>query len=301
MTSHPNYSRHTKYFKHGDSYIVLAARAMLRHRAGMIGLTITIFLVVVAVLAPMLAPHNEFEMIDGARFKPPSVTFPMGTDEFGRDIFSRILIGSRISLGVGLGAVAIAASIGVIVGLLAGLFGGWLDILTMRFFDALLAFPAILLSIIMLAVMGPGPVTVILAVAIVNIPAFARLTRANTLAEKEREYVHAASAIGAPPLRIAFRHVLPNVLSTVLVQITVSIASAVLLEASLSFLGLGTPPPAPSWGAMLSVGRAFLPMAPWYGIFPGLAITVFVMGFYLLGDGLRDALDPYRQKRKNVS
>jgi peptide/nickel transport system permease protein len=297
MTGQPNNSQLMRSSKHGDSYTVLAARAMLRHRAGMIGLTITAFLIIVAVFAPMLATHSELEMIDGARLRAPSLAFPMGTDEFGRDIFSRILIGSRISLGVGLGAVAIASSIGVVIGLLAGLFGGWFDTVAMRFFDALLAFPAILLAIMMLAVMGPGPVTVILAVAIVNIPAFARLTRANTLAEKEREYVHAASAVGAPPLRIAFRHVLPNVLSTVLVQITVSIASAVLLEASLSFLGLGTPPPAPSWGAMLSIGRAFLPMAPWYGIFPGLAITLFVMGFYLLGDGLRDALDPYRQKR----
>ncbi len=283
--------------QHGDSYMALATRSMLRHRAGMIGLTITLLLVIMALLAPWLAPFNELEMHAADRLHAPSTTYWMGTDEFGRDIFSRILIGSRISLGVGLSSVMVATVLGVIVGLLAGLFGGWFDTLTMRFFDALLAFPAILLSIVILAVLGPGPLTVILAVAIVNIPAFARLTRANTLAEKEREYVHSAVAVGARPLRIAFRHVLPNVLSTILVQITVSVASAVLLEAALSFLGLGTPPPAPSWGAMLSIGRGFLSLAPWYGIFPGLAITLLVMGFYLLGDGLRDALDPYRQKR----
>jgi peptide/nickel transport system permease protein len=160
----------------------------------------------------------------------------------------------------------------------------------------LLAFPAILLAIVIMAVLGPGSFTATLAVAIVNIPAFARLTRANVLAEKEKDYVEASQAVGARPARIIFGAILPNVISTLLVQITVSIAGAILLEASLSFLGLGTPLPAPSWGSMLSIGRGYLSQAPWYGIFPGLAITLLVMGLYLLGDGLRDALDPRRQK-----
>lgn len=283
-----------------ESFTVLAVRSLLRHRYGMLGLIITVLLVVLALLAPVIAPYDDLEMHPADRFHPPSLSYPLGTDEFGRDIFSRILFGAQISLSVGLSSVAIATVIGVVVGLLAGFFSGWLDTVTMRFFDALLAFPAILLAIVILAMLGPGPVTVTLAVAIVSVPAFARLTRANVLTEKEREYIQAATCIGAHPLRIAFHHILPNSVATVLVQITVSVASAVLLEASLSFLGLGTPPPAPSWGSMLSIGRGFLIQAPWYGIFPGIAITLLVMGFYLLGDGLRDALDPFRQKGINT-
>jgi len=166
----------------------------------------------------------------------------------------------------------------------------------MRLCDALLAFPPILLAIVILAVLGPGSLTVVLTVAIVSIPAFARLTRAQVLSERSRDYAQVAEEVGVPPGRILVRHILPNVSSTLLVQITVTLASAVLLEAALSFLGLGTPPPARAWGSMLTVDRGYLTMAPWYGIFPGLAITLFVMGFYLLGDGLRDALDPQHQK-----
>jgi peptide/nickel transport system permease protein len=280
----------------GESLTKLAARAMLHHRAGMVGLFITVVLVIVALLAPVLAPYDELEMHAADRFHPPSRTYYFGTDEFGRDIFSRIVIGSRVSLSVGLISIAIATVVGVAIGLVAGYEGGWFDTLTMRFFDALLAFPAILLAIVILAVLGPGATTAMLAVAIVNIPAFARLTRANVLVEKEKDYVMASRALGARPGRIVFRAILPNVMATLLVQITVSIASAILLEAALSFLGLGTPLPAPSWGSMLSIGRGYLAQAPWYGIFPGLAITLLVMGLYLLGDGLRDALDPRRQK-----
>ena len=269
---------------------------MLRHRSGMIGLVITVLLIIVAVLAPALAPFDELEMHPADRFATPSLTYPFGADEFGRDILSRILIGARISISVGMVSVAMATVAGVVIGLLAGYLGGWFDTLTMRFFDALLAFPAILLAIVILAVMGAGVFTVMLAVAIVNVPAFARLTRANVLVQKEADYVDAARAVGAQSGRIIFCHILPNVVSTILVQITVSIAGAVLLEASLSFLGLGTPLPAPSWGSMLSIGRGYLTVAPWYGIFPGIAITLLVMGLYLLGDGLRDALDPRRQK-----
>jgi peptide/nickel transport system permease protein len=283
-------------FEKGESLASLSARAMLRHRSGMIGLAITLVLLVVAILAPVLVPYDPLEMHPKDRFQPPSTTYLMGTDEFGRDIMSRIIAGSRISFAVGLVAIAIAVLIGVTVGLLAGYEAGRFDTVSMRFFDALLAFPAILLAIVILAVLGAGSFSVMLAVAIVNIPAFARLTRANVLAEKERDYVLASRSVGARPTRIMFRGLLPNTVSTLLVQITVAIAGAVLLEASLSYLGLGPPPPAPSWGSMLSVGQGFLQIAPWYGIFPGLAITLLVMGLYLLGDGLRDALDPRRQK-----
>ncbi len=279
-----------------ESLTLLAVRALLRHRSGVAGLILTAFLVLVALLAPLLAPYDELEMHPADRFHPPSAAYWFGTDEFGRDIFSRIVMGSRISVSVAFISIAIATAIGVLVGLVAGYAEGWFDALTMRFFDFLLAFPAILLAIVILAIMGPGALNAMLAVAIVNIPAFARLMRANVLAEKGKDYVEAARAIGARPARILFRTILPNTVSTLLVQITVSMASAVLLESALSFLGLGTPLPRASWGTMLSIGRGYLPLAPWYGIFPGLAITFLVMGFYLLGDGLRDALDPRRQK-----
>jgi len=280
----------------GETLTSLAVQAMLRHRSGMVGLIVTVALIIIAILAPILAPYDALEMHPADRFHPPSTTYWFGTDEFGRDLLSRILMGSRISFSVGLISIAIATTIGVTMGLVAGYETGWFDAVSMRFFDALLAFPAILLAIVILAVLGPGSFSAMLAIAVVSIPAFGRLTRANVLAEKQKDYVLASRAVGAKPVRILFRGILPNVVSTLLVQVTVAVASAVLLEAALSFLGLGTPPPAPSWGSMLSVGRGYLPLAPWYGIFPGLAITLMVMGLYLLGDGLRDALDPHRQK-----
>lgn len=280
-----------------ESLTSLAVRAMLRHRSGMAGVTVTLLVVVGALLAPILAPYDELEMHRADRFHRPSAAYPLGTDEFGRDILSRILMGSRISFSVGLVSVSIASVVGVTVGLVAGLYtGGWFDTVSMRFLDTLLAFPAMLLAIVIMAVLGPSAFNAMLAVAIVNIPAFARLTRGNVMAEKGKDYVEAARAIGARPVRIMYRTILPNVMPTILVQITVSFAAAVLLEASLSFLGLGTPLPAPSWGSMLSIGCGYLLLAPWYSIFPGLAITLLVMGVYLLGDGLRDALDPRRQK-----
>jgi len=274
----------------------MAIRALLRHRSGMIGLLLLTILLLLALLAPYIAPYDPLEMHAADRFHPPSRTYLFGTDEFGRDIFSRVLYGARIAFGVGGISVSIAAVIGVIVGLIAGYVGGTFDAVVMRLFDVILAFPAILLAIVILAMLGPGSQNAILAIAIVNIPGFARLTRANVLVERSKEYVEASRAVGAGPARIIFRNIFPNTVSTILVQITIALASAVLLESALSFLGLGTPLPAPSWGSMLSVGRGYLPLAPWYGIFPGLAITTMVMGFYLLGDGLRDALDPRRQK-----
>lgn len=279
-----------------ESWFLMSLQALLRHRSGLVGLVITLFLAMVAILAPLLITYDPLEMHAADRFLPPSATYLFGTDEFGRDIFSRVLMGSRLAFTVGFTSIGIATILGVIIGLVTGYFGGRLDAYTMRFFDALLAFPAILLAIVILAILGPGSLNAILAIAIVNIPAFARLTRANVLVEKNKDYVEAARALGAQPNRIIFRNILPNVVSTILVQITVSLAAAVLLESALSFLGLGTPLPAPSWGSMLSIGRGYLPLAPWYGIFPGIAITLLVMGFYLLGDGLRDALDPHRQK-----
>ncbi len=270
-------------------------RAFRRHRSGMLGLLITVLLVAVALAAPLLARHDPLTMLAEARFQPPSATHYFGTDEFGRDLFSRVIYGARVAFRVGTLAIALAALIGVTLGLLAGYLGGWIDSITMRIFDALLAFPAILLAIVILAVLGPGLFNAMLAVAIVNIPAFARLTRANVLVEKQKEYVEAARATGVRTGRILRRTILPNILATIIVQITVSFAGAVLLESSLSFLGLGVPLPAPSWGSMLSIGRGYMAYAPWYALFPGLAIMLLVLGIYLLGDGLRDVLDPRRK------
>lgn len=279
-----------------DNLILMAVHALLRHRSGMVGLIIILTMAGLALISPVLAPYDPLEMHAEDRFHPPSTAYLFGTDEFGRDILSRVLIGSRVAFSVGLVSIGIATIIGVAIGLVAGYAEGRFDSVIMRILDALLAFPAILLAIVILAVLGPGSLNAILAIAIVTIPAFARLTRANVLVEKNKDYVEAARAIGSKPTRIIFRNIFPNAVSTILVLITVSMAAAVLLESALSFLGLGTPLPAPSWGSMLSIGRGYLIVAPWYGIFPGLAITLLVMGFYLLGDGLRDALDPRRQK-----
>jgi dipeptide transport system permease protein len=278
--------------------LAYAGRFLWRDRSGIIGLIIFSSVVFAAIFAPWIAPHDPMQQDLRNSKLPPAWTaegvweHPFGTDSLGRDIFSRILYGARIAFSVGGISIGIATVFGVATGLVAGYAGGAFDTIIMRLFDVILAFPAILLAIVVLAMMGPGSSNAILAIAIVNIPAFARLTRANVLVERNKEYVEATRSVGAKPSRIIFRTIFPNTVSTILVQITIALASAVLLESALSFLGLGTPLPAPSWGSMLSVGRGYLPLAPWYGIFPGLAITMMVMGFYLLGDGLRDAFDP---------
>jgi peptide/nickel transport system permease protein len=273
-----------------------ALRALVRHRSGMVGLILTLLLALTALAAPLLTEHDPLTMSAPDRFQPPSAYHPLGTDEFGRDIFSRILYGARVAFRVGTVAIALATVVGVTVGLIAGYVGGLFDSITMRFFDALLAFPAILLAIVILAILGPGIFNAMLAVAIVNVPAFARLARANVLAEKHKEYIEAARATGVRTGRLLLRTLLPNILATIIVQITVAFAGAVLLESSLSFLGLGVPPPAPSWGSMLSIGRGYMAYAPWYALGPGIAIMLLVLGIYLFGDGLRDVLDPRRQK-----
>jgi peptide/nickel transport system permease protein len=279
-----------------ESLTQAALRALMRHRAGMFGLTLVVLMALIALLAPVLAPHDPLAMNTPDRFARPSALYPFGTDEFGRDILSRVLYGARVAFSVGAVSVLLATISGVSLGLVAGYRGGWFDNLIMRLLDVLLAFPAILLAIVILAVLGPGVFNAMLAVAVVNIPVFARLTRANVLVEKEQEYVTAAQAMGLPPGRILFRTILPNVVATIIVQVTVSFAAAVLLESSLSFLGLGVPLPAPSWGSMLSISRGYMAYSPWYALFPGLAIMTLVLGVYLLGDGLRDVLDPRRQK-----
>ena len=267
-------------------------RRFVRHRLAMVGFTIVAALVVVGLFGRALAPYDPLGMDFGALFAPPSWTHPFGTDEFGRDIFSRVLYGARVSLQVAFIAVGISGTAGVLLGLTAGFLGGWVDELIMRIMDVLFAFPAVLLAITIMAILGRGVGNAMIAIAIVYVPIFARVTRGAVISVRGREYVTAARALGKSPFGIMLRHVLPNALGPIIVQTSLSLAFAILAEAALSFFGLGTQPPDPSWGRMLSEGRGFLRQAPWMGIFPGLAIMVSVMGFNFLGDGLRDLLDP---------
>jgi peptide/nickel transport system permease protein len=274
-----------------------AWRRLLQSKIGIAGLVIIILLILVAVMAPVLAPYSPFKQNILARYKAPSSEHLLGTDEMGRDILSRIIYGSRISLQVGLVSVALALVFGVSFGLIAGYYGGKLDMLIMRFMDIMLAFPSILLAIGIVAILGPQLKNAMLAIGIINVPRFARIVRSSVISIKESEYISAARALGAGDLRIVFKHLLPNAMAPLIVQTTLSIATAILEAAALSFLGLGAQPPSPEWGAMLSDARSSLQRAPWVATFPGLAIIFGVLGFNLLGDGLRDALDP---KMKNV-
>ncbi|MBI2756562.1 MAG: ABC transporter permease [Chloroflexi bacterium] len=267
---------------------------MLRNPQGTLGLGILLALVLVAIAAPLLAPYDPLVQNPGKEMAPPSGAFLLGTDNLGRDLLSRIIFGSRASLLVGVLAVALGATVGIGSGLLAGFLGGWLDAVLMRAYDALLAFPAILLGIGVVAVLGPGILNVALAIALAQMPDFARLTRALVIGERRREYVEAARNLGAGSGRIMVRHVLPNTVAPLLVQVSLAMGFAILAEAALSFLGLGTQPPTPSWGGMLNDSRQYLRQAPWYGVWPGVALASLLIGLNFLSDALRDALDPRR-------
>lgn len=248
-----------------------------------------------ALLAPLLAPHDPMAVDLLSTLLPPSWAHPLGTDQQGADILSRLIFGARISLVVGVATVAVSASLGTAVGLLAGYAGGWLEELAMRVVDVLLAFPGLLLAIGLVAVLGPGEGNVVIALSALGWTGFARLVRGQVLTVKERDYVVAATSLGAGHLRLMLRHILPNVLAPVLVQASFAIAGAILSEASLSFLGLGAAPGTPSWGAMLADARTVLTEAPMVSVYPGLAILLVVLGFNLLGDALTDWLDPRRR------
>lgn len=267
-------------------------RRLLQDRAGVVGLVIVGLLVAAAALAPLIAPADPFAIGAGFPFAPPSGEHPMGTDDLGRDVFSRVLYGARVSLRVAVFSVAAALLVAVPLGLAAGYVGGPLDTVICRFFDTVFAFPAILIGIGFVAVLGPDLQNVIVAVAIVNIPTIGRLVRAAVLGQRDQDYVEAIRAAGASTARIAFGHILPNAIPPLFVQVALAAGEAVLLEAAFSFLGLGSRPPTPSWGAMLNEGRRFLDRAPWLGFFPGLAITLMIFGLNALGDGVRNALDP---------
>ncbi|MBN1317518.1 MAG: ABC transporter permease [Anaerolineales bacterium] len=263
-----------------------------RNRLATMGAIIIVLLVFLALAGSNLSPYDPIEIDIPSRLQPPDWQHPFGTDDFGRDVLSRVLDGASISLQVGCIAVGISMVVGTLLGAISGFYGGWLDELIMRIMDVLFAFPAILLAIAILAALGPGIGNAMIAIGVVYTPIFARITRASVLTVREEVFIEAARSIGSNDRRILFRHILPNVLAPIIVETTVSMAFAILAEAALSFLGLGTQPPTPSWGRMLSESRSFIQNAPWLGIFPGLAIMFTVMGFNFFGDGLRDALDP---------
>lgn len=267
-------------------------RRLARKPGAFLGLiTIAVF-VLIAVLAPLLAPYDPTRVIYTAIQQPPSAAHWFGTDDLGRDVLSRVLYGARISMQVGVVAVGIALAAGTLLGLFAGFLGGWVDNLIMRTMDVMLAFPGILLAIAIVAILGPSLFNTMIAVGISAIPVYARTARASTLSVLENDYVQAARALGAGPLRVALRYVFPNITAPITVLATVGVATSILSAAGLSYLGLGAQPPTPEWGAMLSEARAFLRSSWWMATFPGLAIMLVVMAFNLLGDGLRDLWDP---------
>lgn len=265
---------------------------LLRNPVAMAGAAVVVLLIVVAVAAPYIAPYDPSDQDLANSMAGPSMQHLAGTDVHGRDIFSRIIYGTRISLRIGFLGMLLGCVVGVVLGLVSGYYGGWADTVIMRLLDVQLAFPGLLVAICIIAIIGPGLENVIVAVGIFSVPLFARVTRGQVLTLKEQEFVVAARMMGAQDGRIMLNHLLPNAVAPILVLCTLRIATAILTAASLSFLGLGAQPPTPEWGAMLSDGRAYLSIAPHVATTPGLAILITVLSFNLLGDGLRDALDP---------
>jgi peptide/nickel transport system permease protein len=269
-----------------------AVRRLFARKSAALGAVVIVLFVAIAIAAPWLAPYDPLATSWSAIRKAPSAAHWFGTDEIGRDVLSRVIFGARASLAAGVVAVMIALAIGVPVGLVAGYAGGKTDLLVSRLTDALLACPFLILAIALAAFLGPSLTNAMIAIGISATPVFTRLTRAQALAVKAEDFVLAARAVGSSPWRIALRHVLPNVAPALIVQATLAIAAAVIAEASLSFLGLGQQPPAPSWGSMLNTAKNYIDNAPWMAIWPGVSIFLLVLSFNLVGDGLRDALDP---------
>ena len=272
------------------------AGALQRNRGAMIGLVITTGLVILALLAPLLTPHDPTAMAVGGRSMAPSWAYPFGTDKFGRDLFSRVLSGTRLTLFIGVVAVGISCTIGSTLGLISGYFGGRIDNIIMRGVDVMFSFPDILIALAVVALLKPSLRNAVIAVGISAIPWYARLVRSTVLVEHEKQYFEAARSLGAGHPRLIGRHILPNALPPILVLATLGFSTAVLSAAALSFLGLGAQPPEPEWGLELALGRDQMRSAWWIMTFPGVAIALTVLGFNLLGDGLREALDP-RQRR----
>jgi peptide/nickel transport system permease protein len=277
--------------------VEVASRPARRNGLVLFGAAIIVIMVLLAVFAGVVAPYDPTEMKVADALKRPSFAHPFGTDRFGRDVLSRTIYGSRIALGVAISSIGIALVAGAILGLAGGYVGGAIDLVIGRAMDVLFSFPTLILAIGIAAMLGPGLDNAALAIAVVYAPLFSRVVRGPVIAERAKEYAVAALGLGAGTFRVVLRHILPNVLAPLIVQTSVSLAYAILTEAALSYLGLGTQPPAPSWGTMLNEGRTYLETAPWMSVFPGLAIMLAVLGFNLLGDGLRSALDPQLRGR----
>jgi peptide/nickel transport system permease protein len=271
--------------------------AIRKQRLALTGFVIIVFFAIVAIVGPSVAPHGSTEQFSQDRLKSPSWDYPFGTDEFGRDILSRLLYGARISFQVGIIAVGIAGTFGVLFGMAAGYLRGWTDNVITLLMDIIYAFPAVLLAIAIITLRGNGLTNAMIAIAVVYTPPFVRVVRGAVLTVRNTAYVEAAKAAGGSTPRILTHHVFPNITAPLIVQTSLSFAFAILSEAALAFLGLGNKPPAPSWGSMVSSSYGFLQLAPWAAIFPGVAIALTVLGFNLLGDGIRDALDPRLRNR----
>ncbi|WP_028401351.1 ABC transporter permease [Ectobacillus panaciterrae] len=286
----PKNSKHRK-----TSRLKHFIESLTENKAALLGTVIIIFYILIALFAPLLAPYDPYSIDLNNRLHPPSLEHIMGTDDKGRDILSRVLYGSRLSMGIGFTSVLFGAFFGIILGLTAGYYGRWIDTVIMRIIDVMLAFPGILLALAIISALGPSLINVTIAVGIFSVPLFARIVRGSTLEVKKLEYIDAIRSLGATDATIIFYHILPNILSPIIIQGTLRLGTAILSAAGLSFLGMGAQPPSSEWGTMLSNGRDFLFSAPYVALFPGLAISILVLGFNILGDGLRDIFDP----RKN--
>jgi peptide/nickel transport system permease protein len=270
----------------------LSWRRLLRSPNLLAGAAVLVIVIGAAAFANVIAPYSPINQSFLNQLKPPSAAHLFGTDEFGRDVFSRVLYGARIALRIGVIADGIAATVGIVLGVVSGYFGGWADTGLMRTVDVMLAFPYLLLAMIVVAILGPSLTNAMIAIGIVYTPQFARLVRSAVLVIREEEYVSAAGALGSGTLRVLARHIFPNIVSPIIVMATLTVGFTIVETAGLSFLGLGASPPTPEWGSMLATGRSYMLTAPWIATFPGLAILVTVVGFNLVGDGLRDLLDP---------
>jgi len=275
----------------------LAWRNFKRHKLGIIGAFIVLFLILVSLFGNFISPYDPLEMHTKDALKGPCAKYWLGTDRFGRDQLSRLISGTRISMIVSFGSILVAASFGVIIGLFSGYYGRYVDNIVMRLLDIIFAFPMLLLALVLVAVLGPSLLNVLIAIGFVQHARFARIVRGQVLSVKEKEYIEGIRSVGARGFTVISRFILPNVLSPIIVQATWGLSIAIMIEAALSFLGLGTQPPMPSWGLMLNESRRFMELAPWMTIFPGLSIMLAVLGFNLMGDALRDALDPRLSQR----
>ncbi|MBI4640356.1 MAG: ABC transporter permease [Candidatus Tectomicrobia bacterium] len=275
-----------------QSRLKIIFKQLKKNKGAMVGAVLLLLFILVSIFADSIAPYDPIKMNPAEAMMPPNLNHWFGTDNFGRDILSRVIHGARISLWVGVISVAIGAFFGVVLGLISGYYGRWIDATIMRVTDGMLAFPGLLLALVIVAVLGPSLFNLMIAVGISSIPRYTRLVRGSVISAKANLYIEAAHTVGCQNFRIMFVHLLPNVFAPVIVVSTLGVAGAILIAAGLSFLGIGVRPPTPEWGAMLSGGRDYLRIAWWITVFPGLAITVTVLGINMLGDGLRDALDP---------